>query len=169
MHTAGVSPERQTQIYLEYRDKVSSYVRGKVSDPHEVEDLVSTAFLKIFQKLDAYDPERAGLSTWIYTIVHNTVVDYYRTHRNHLSYDDAILTEWKEPSVGDPDQVVMLEQLADALQHLKERERDLIVLHYYEGYTLKQAAETMGMSYINAKVVHKKALSGLRNYFLTDG
>ena len=62
----------------------------------------------------------------------------------------------------------MLDTLADALTTLKERERDLILLHYYKGLTLKEVADKMGMSYINAKVIHKKALSGLRTYFQED-
>ena len=48
---------------------------------------------------------------------------------------------------------------------LKEKARDLIVLHYYTDHTLKEMAEMMGMSYINAKVVHKKALESLRAFF----
>ena len=55
-----------------------------------------------------------------------------------------------------------LDALADALLALKEKERDLIILHYYSGHTLKTVAEMMGMSYINAKVIHKKALNALR-------
>ena len=62
----------------------------------------------------------------------------------------------------------MLDTLADALMTLKTRERDLILLHYYKGLTLKEVAEKMGMSYINAKVIHKKALSGLKTYFHED-
>ena len=58
-----------------------------------------------------------------------------------------------------------LDSLADALLALKERERDLIVLHYYTGHTLKETAEMMSMSYINAKVIHKKALESLRAFF----
>ena len=58
-----------------------------------------------------------------------------------------------------------LDSLADALLALKERARDLIVLHYYFGHTLKEVAEMMGMSYINAKVIHKKALESLRAFF----
>ena len=58
-----------------------------------------------------------------------------------------------------------LDSLAEALLALKERARDLIVLHYYTGHTLKTVAEMMGMSYINAKVIHKKALESLRAFF----
>ena len=38
----------------------------------------------------------------------------------------------------------------------------LILLHYYKGMPLKAVADKMGMSYINVKVIHKKALSSLR-------
>ena len=51
--------------------------------------------------------------------------------------------------------------LAQALLQLKEKERDLVILFYYKEMTLKKAAETMGMSYANAKVLHKKALTKL--------
>jgi RNA polymerase sigma factor (sigma-70 family) len=58
-----------------------------------------------------------------------------------------------------------LDSLADALMALKEKARDLIVLHYYTGHTLKEVAEMMGMSYINAKVIHKKTLESLRAFY----
>ena len=50
------------QIYLQYHDKVRAYVRGKVRDPHDVEDLVSAVFMKIVQKLDSYDSAKASVS-----------------------------------------------------------------------------------------------------------
>ena len=56
------------QLYLQYHDKVRAYVRGKDQDPHDVENLVSAVFMKIVQKLDSYDPEKASVSTWVYTI-----------------------------------------------------------------------------------------------------
>ena len=143
------------QIYLQYHDKVRAYVRGKIQDPHDVEDLVSAVFMKIVQKLDSYDPDKASVSTWVYTITRNTVTDYFRTRRSMVAFEDYMVdeTELKDDA---------LDSLADALMSLKEKERDLIVLHYYTGHTLKTVAEMMGMSYINAKVVHKKALAALR-------
>ena len=146
------------QIYLDYHDKVSAYVRGKVQDRHEAEDLVSSVFVKVYQKLESFDASKASLSTWIYTITRNSVVDYYRTRRVHTEFADYMETEdFAAPEADD-----ILDSLADALLTLKERERDLIILHYYKGHTLKKVAEMMDMSYINAKVIHKKALNQLR-------
>ena len=148
------------QIYLQYHDKVRAYVRSKIQDPHDVEDLVSAVFMKIVQKLNSYDPTKSSVSTWVYTITRNTVTDHFRTRRTLVALEDYMADEAPEELTDD-----VLDSLADALLALKEKERSLIVLHYYTGHTLKEVAEMMGMSYINAKVVHKKALDSLRAFF----
>ena len=146
------------QIYRDFYPKVRAYVRGKIQDPHEAEDLVSAVFLKVVQKLDSYDPARASLSTWVYTIARNTVTDHFRTRRTVVEFEDWMVSDIPAPDLSDD----ALDTLADALLALKEKERDLIILHYYSGHTLKTVAEMMGMSYVNAKVIHKKALSRLQ-------
>lgn len=158
MKTETITAE---DLYLQFHDKVAAYVAGKVENRHDAEDLVSTVFLKAYQKLDSYDANKASLSTWIYTISHNAVVDYYRTRRQTVQFADYM--EAEDFAAEEPDEA--LERLADALEQLKEKERDLVILHYYKGCTLKKVAELMGMSYINAKVIHKKALTALRNIF----
>ena len=47
---------------------------------------------------------------------------------------------------------------------LEDRERALVVLVYYDGKSLKEAAEILKMSYSNSKLVMKKALSELKNF-----
>ena len=127
-----------------------------------MEDLVSAVFMKIVQKLDSYDPAKAAVSTWVYTITRNTVTDFFRTHRTMTALEDYMAWEDAASDLTDDD---ALDALADALLALKAKERDLIVLHYYKGHTLKVVAEMMGMSYINAKVIHQKALTGLRAFY----
>ncbi len=158
MKTETITAE---DLYLQFHDKVAAYVAGKVENRHDAEDLVSDIFVKACGKLASYDPAKASLSTWIYTIAHNAVIDHYRSRKTMVEYADYM--DAAEFAAEEPDE--RLEQLADALLTLKEKERDLIILHYYKGYTLKKVAEMMGMSYINAKVIHKKALTALRNYF----
>ena len=148
------------QIYEEFQPKVRAYVRGKIRDPHDAEDLVSAVFMKVVQKLDSFDPAKASVSTWVYTITRNTVTDYFRTRRSMVAFEDYMVDEAPSELTDD-----VLDSLAEALMSLKEKERDLIVLHYYSGHTLKIVAEMMGMSYINAKVIHKKALTSLQAFY----
>ncbi len=86
------------------------------------------------------------------------MTDYFRTRRSMVAIEDYMLDEAPVADLTDG----ALDSLAEALMSLKEKERDLIVLHFYSGHTLKIVAEMMGMSYINAKVIHKKALAALR-------
>ena len=65
-------------IYREFYGKIYGYVYSKISNASDVQDLVSSVFLKMLQNLDRFSPERASLSTWIYTIARHTVVDYRR-------------------------------------------------------------------------------------------
>ena len=147
-------------IYLEYRYKIECYIKSKVTNIEDAQDLLSTVFLKIYQKYHSFDEEKASLSTWIYTITRNTVYDYFRTAKQLCE-----LPEWL-PTDDDEYQTLLqeetLEELADALSQLPQRERDLILLHYYKVRSLKEIAPMMGFSYATAKNVHQKALQQLK-------
>lgn len=150
------------QMYREYQPKVTSYIRGKVNNASDVEDLVSKVFIKILEKYDTFDETKASLSTWIYTIAGNTVIDFYRVHKIHAEIDETF--SYEESGFDSILKEETLEELANALEKLDERSRDLIILHYYSGVTLREIAARMGMSYANVKIVHNKALKQLQAY-----
>ena len=155
--------EFKTELYREYHGKVLSYIRGKVGNSALAEDLCSDVFLKIYEKLDRYDEAKASLSTWIYTITRNTLTDYYRTRRVFSEIPEAMEDGFSMEE--DLCSREMLETLAEALEHLDERSRDIIILRYYSGQTLKEIAERLHISYAYVKVLHSKALSSLRTFF----
>lgn len=155
--------EFKTKIYSDYYKKVLSYLNGKVNDSYLAEELSSDVFLKVFEKLDSFDETKASLSTWIFTITRNTLTDYFRTRR--------VFDEVPEDLPTDSDieenycRNEMLDELADALEALPERERDLIILHYYSGKTLKEVADYLDISYAYVKILHNKALASMKKFF----
>ena len=148
------------EIYAAYKDKVSQYIHVKISNFHDAEDLVSDVFLKVCQKYGTFDEKKASLSTWIYIIARNTVIDYYRTSKVYykISEEFPINGGFDETLIGEE----QLDSLADALSRLGQRDRDIIILHYYNGYTLKEVAGKMKLSYSNVKLLHNRALKKLR-------
>lgn len=159
-----VTDEFKTEIYEKFQPKVLSYINGKVNNYTLAEDLCSDVFLKIYEKIDTFDDSKASVSTWIFTITRNTLTDYYRTRKisggeipEYLSDDTSL-----EDDVCNEE---MLDTLADALEKLDERERDIVVLHYYSGKTLKEIADIIGISYSYTKLLHNNALSRLQNFF----
>lgn len=150
---------RQERIYIEFKDKVTRYVRGKIGSEHDSEDVVSDVFVKVFNGLSDFDENKASLSTWIYTITRNAVIDYFRASKRLCELPEELCSE------DDTEQNIinteMLERLADALGRLNERERDIIILHYYSGRALKDIAQIMSISYSYTKLLHLNALKVL--------
>ena len=151
------------QIYLEYREKVFRYVRGKVANTADAEDVTSEIFLKVQSSLGSYDEEKATLSTWIYTITHNTVCNYYREQsRRALSLDENALCSDTDDVMTEIENEITKENLAIALETLSEREQDIIVLYYYHEIPLRDIAIKMGITYTNAKFMKHQAIGKLR-------
>ena len=76
----SMTAERE-MLDAEYAEKVRGYVFGKLSNKADVEDVVSEVFLKVCEKYQTFDADRASAATWVYTITRNTVIDYFRAHR----------------------------------------------------------------------------------------
>ena len=152
------------KIYLEYREKVFRYVRGKVASTADAEDVTSEIFLKVLSSLDSYDEEKATLSTWIYTITHNTVCNYYRERsKRALSIDENAPGSCTDDGVvAEIENEILKENLAIALETLTEREQDIIVLYYYHEIPLRDIAIKMGITYTNAKFIKHQAISKLK-------
>ena len=152
------------QVYQDYSKKVMSYIRTKISNPTEAEDLHSVVFTKVFEKFSSFDQSKASVSTWVYTVARNTLIDFFRTRKIHDELGDEDVVE-ENAFQGILDEET-LGELAQALERLPERERDLIVMHYYNNMQLKEIALKMHMSYSNCKLVHNKALMKLRQYMV---
>ena len=149
-----------SKIYEEYHQKVLRYIQSKVNDYYLAEDLCSDVFLKVNEKLDTFDEKKASISTWIFTIARNRLIDYYRTRKVTVEIPEDLTYTYEENDVDED----MLEKLAEGLKNLSEKCKNLIIKHYYEGKTLKAAAEEMGISYTYAKILHQKALFSLKKY-----
>lgn len=153
---------RSERVYIEFKDKVTRYVRGKIGSEYDSEDVVSDVFVKVFNGLSDFNENKESLSTWIYTITRNAVIDYFRASKQLCELPEELCSE--DETEQNMINTEMLERLADALERLAERERDVIVLHYYGGRTLKDIARTMGISYSYIKLIHSNALKALRKY-----
>ncbi len=117
-------------------------------------------FVKVFKNLDKFDSSKASMSTWIYTITANTVNDWFRTRKVSSELPETVMSDEDiESAMLDSE---TLERLSKALAGLDERERDVIVIHYYRGEELKSIAEHMNVSYSTVKNIHRKALEHLR-------
>lgn len=151
----------KTKIYEDYAIKVRNFILSKVNDFNLAEDLTSEVFLKVYKNIDSFDPKKSSLATWIFTIARHNLIDYYRTRKVNVELPEDLTYEIEEDICTEDN----LKMLKDGLKTLSEKEKDIILLHYYSKMTLKDVAVKMNISYAYAKVLHLKALQKLKKSF----
>lgn len=157
-------PEREKppfdEVYQSYFHSVCAYVRTKIGNAHDAEDLTEDAFVYCYRRYADYDPEKSALSTWLYLIVNSRIKNYYRDRK------EAVDLEELAPVLADDapkmEQVVYLQQLRDmlagALQTLPERQREIVVQRYFGQKSTAEIAEKLGLSEGNVRVLLSRAL-----------
>lgn len=145
-------------IYREYQPRIARYVALRIANRADAEDAVSAVFLKVMAHISEFDERRGSLSTWIYSIARNQVIDYYRKPRA------VAWPEGYEPVAASlpADADAVLESLAVALERLPERQRSAVVLFYYMGLNHSEIAERLGVSYANARKLCSLGVAALR-------
>lgn len=155
-----MTPDEKERFYAEYKGKVLSYIRSRVFNVSDAEDLCGDVFVKAFSAADSFDPSKASAGTWLYSITRNTVIDYFRRFHPTEEIPEDISDECRtEDGIIESE---TLEELAAALEQLPAELTDVIVLHYFDLIPLTEIAASLNISYGMVKIRHHKALALLR-------
>ncbi len=160
-----ITPE---ELYQNYHEKVERYISSRVPNVHDRADLKQQVFLNAIAALDGYDPARSAPGTWLYTITRNVVIDFYRRRNREpmLTELETLDQQGEVAHVPEVDERLLTqetqEMLADALEQLPERERDIVIFRFYHGLSAQETAARVGVSYANVRVLQHNALRKLR-------
>jgi RNA polymerase sigma-70 factor (ECF subfamily) len=150
----------EEKLYEEYRDKVFGYIYNHTSHREDAEDLTNDVFLKAIKNLESFDETKSSVSTWLFTIMRNTLFDHFRRNRISEELDEGYMSD--DDIEGAYLRKESLNELAVALKKLPEDQRDIIILRYYDGFSLTEISEKLDISYGMIKVKHKSALESLK-------
>ncbi len=80
------------QLYDAYGDDVYRYIYFRVINDLAAESITSHVFRYAWEHLDSYQKNGSSFLTWIYTIVRNQVIDYYKANINTHTFDIGFLS-----------------------------------------------------------------------------
>lgn len=148
-------------FYRENYPKVCSWLKNKISNPEDVEDIVSDAFAYYYKNLKHYDQKKASPVTWLYVIVNSRWKNYIRDKKSN---DD--IAEIDPPGDSDIEQAYYIHELRDAIAKalltLPERQRAIVILSYFQGKNSNEIAGMLGISAANVRMELSRALRKLR-------
>ncbi len=153
-------------LVRQYQKPIYNVVYRMLHDPEETRDVTQTVFLRAYEKMDQYDPERKFFS-WLCRIAVNEAINNQSRRKN-----DVGLTERDEPKAGDPGEDVQRDELQRgleaALMKLDNDHRGVVVLKHIVGMSYQDISATLEVSEKTVKARLYSARQKLRSRLKRD-
>ena len=134
------------QLFEAYYDSVYRFMFFRIGDRPEAEDLASKVFIKAWEKRRQYRARRGKFKTWLFTIARNTLIDHYRTQKDHAALEavEAVVPSEDPPLEEWIGQRLESEKILAAMGQLTQDQQQVIVMKIVEGFSTKEIAGAMG-------------------------
>lgn len=140
----------------------SAALRQMPADPHTAEELTLAVFADLARKARRL-ARHPNLEGWLYTAIRLAAIHHHRTRARRAQRETlasmALTTDCSDPS---PDWDSIRPVLDEAMHDLSERDRDAVLLRYFQGKPIKEVATRLGLSEDAARMRISRALDRLR-------
>lgn len=149
-------------IWQNYRSHLYALLRSKIDNTADVEDLLQEILIKTHQHLGDLKTDQK-LKPWLFTLAHNTVIDFYRKRGRQPKSETQDFEFWNE------DDPVIEHAMADCIQPFIEAlpsdTAALLKKIDIDGYSQKNYAAELGISYSTLKSRVQRGRTQLRKLF----
>lgn len=114
----------------------------------DAEECLSEVFMRVWDKIEQYDPERGSFKAWLTALTRNTALNYARKIKNSGN-EEELYSELPSPEPTPEELFVQQERskaLAQALRLLSDKERILFYRKYYYMQSTAQIASESGLT-----------------------
>ena len=154
--------EAFSQLFNHFAPRVKAFLIKSGAPETVAEDCAQDVMITLWRKAHMFDPSRASVATWIFTIARNRRIDILR--KDARAEPEAL--EWgpmTEPDAADVLEVQQeSEQLSHAIDALPEKQRQLILSAYYGDLSHSEIATKTGLPLGTIKSRIRLALDRLR-------
>lgn len=150
-------------VYWEQLPRIHNFFRYRLCDEQLAEDLTATTFERGWRSRAQYSYVRGSITTWLFAIARHVAIDHLRKERPELSLDAAADFTQTDPPL---DEVVQhhsdLARLAEVVERLSDRERELISLKYGADLSNREIAQLLSLTESNVAVILHRAIRRMR-------
>jgi RNA polymerase sigma-70 factor (ECF subfamily) len=141
-----------------YADNVYRFILKNLRHEEDARDVVQTAFEKLWRNRQEVSAEKS--KSYLFTIAYHQMIDHLRKTKRIV-----LKEEFTAEDKGHYRPVTRIKQiLEEALLRLTERQRSLVMLKDYEGYSYEEIGQITGLTESQVKVYLHRARIQLKNY-----
>jgi RNA polymerase sigma factor (sigma-70 family) len=156
-----------SEVVAEQRSRLRNFIRRRVADPSDAEDIVQEVFYELVEANRLLMPIE-HVTGWLFRVARNRITDLFRKKRPQNFSDAAVEDEDGEllqledllpsPDAG-PEALyfrsVLLDELEFALGELPDEQREVFVAHELEGRSFKELSAETGVN-VNTLLARKR-------------
>lgn len=162
--------EAFARLFKHFAPRLKGFGLRRGTDAASSEELAQETMLTVWRKAETFDPSRATVSTWIFTIVRNKRIDLFR-REGHPEADLAEAAEkvYEGPAADDEvDRLRSSEALREALRVLPAEQFDVLQKAFFEDKSHSVIAAELGLPLGTVKSRIRLALARLRGALPED-
>lgn len=163
------SREAFSVLYDNYSEALFGVICRMVTNKTAAEDLLQDVFVKIWKKIDSYNPAKGTLFTWMINIARNLCIDYLRSkeYRQQMKVVDGGLDQGEISASAslEPNYNIANTELHKVTQELEVKHRQVIEMVYFRGYTHEEVAQMLNIPVGTVKTRSRAGLKQLRNLY----
>ena len=150
-----------TTVWNGFRNELLNFIKAKVNDEYEAEDILQEVFIKIYRNIEQLDDE-AKIKSWLYKITNNTIIDYYRKRKNSALLIDKVegLPGNKEENANMNDEMVACLRLF--LYELPDKYKEPLEMYEFKGMKHREISKNLNISLSGSKTRIQRARKKLR-------
>ncbi len=154
------------ELFDYFAPRLRAYLRRLLVSEGQLDDLIQDVMLSVWRKAGQYDPERANVSTWVFTIARNRRIDIVRRERRpEPDPEDPAFTPGPDPR---PDEVVDQADAAArvkmALGSLPDEQAQVMTMSFFQDKSHSEIAEELGLPLGTVKSRMRLGLQRLRTH-----
>lgn len=125
------------EIVEEYGDMVYRITLSRVKNSADAEDIYQEVFIALIKNIDTIENEK-HLKYWLIRITLNKCKNHFKLFWNKM-VDKTSTFEFNQSYE------IELNEIRELVKSLPNKYRDVVYLHYYEGYSVKEIADILNI------------------------
>lgn len=142
----------------QHADHLYRFILGQLRHEENARDVVQNAFEILWKKHAEVDAAKA--KSYLFSVAYHNMIDFIRKHKR-MQYTEDIAPDAK---TTDSVYTGLSDVLQQGLSRLPEKQRTVLMLRDYEGYSYREIGEIVGLSESAVKVYIFRARKAMQQY-----
>jgi RNA polymerase sigma-70 factor (ECF subfamily) len=153
------------QLYRHFAQRLFNYVRVKIQNRQDAEDVLQNIFIKSYKGLSTLRPGNLNFTAWLFKIAKNTINDYLRKQYKQpkiVSIDDVFEVSGGQSVYQEIAAKSDLETARETFKYLPQRHRSMLELRFFRQLSVSETAKALNTTSMAVRIMQYRVRKKLK-------